>query len=171
MVREVISAKSSLPVAKRIYTNELKTVNYPSKETLLTNQRIVGKWMRDEESILSPEEKSKRMQKFMQSLKDRQGNAQPKESKRNRKRLPYNEADPRANRLETIFSIYADQSTESYRMAAKRKNFLPPLPQILKILNNSRRRREKKLCADEDNLSNYEMQRTILPKVIENRVL
>ncbi len=171
MLREVLETKSSLQVAKRIYLNELKIGVYVPVGDMLRQKndslqrKKKAKWNYDEYELLRPNEKLERMNKYTKSLQTRKEKARTKSQVVKTSNCPFSTFDPRANRLATLFSVYAEQSVDSYRRAAKARSFLPPLTQTLRALNKSRWK-EARLRQFTDGTSEMrENEKTSLPKL------
>eukprot|EP00794_Sanderia_malayensis_P007489 gene7489-8320_t len=151
MLREVLEHKSSLGVAKRIYSNELKIGVYtpkgnmprPAEDDDATKRlKRPTKWRRyGFEDEMYPQEKVERMQQYTKSLEARKENNARKTKATSSvptSTCPFSMVDPRANRLATLFSVYGEQSSDSYRRPAKGRSFLPPVTQALKTMNLNR---------------------------------
>ena len=166
MLREVLEGKSSLNVARRIYLNDLKLGVYVPRRMMLP-QRKKKRFIDTDDSMLYPREKLERMQKYTKSLGSRKAKA--KEQAGVEKRSPFSTFDPCANRLETLFSVYAEQSNDSYRRAAKGTTFLPPLTQTLKALNKTRGK--GKQPGHTPDAHGHEKNNDSLPKLSSHKVL
>lgn len=158
MLREVLDKKSSLIVAKRIYSNELKLGVYPNEDDMLKHTRKSRKWV-EEDDKLQPYEKLERVQRYTKSLVERsEKKKQLSEMNGDRRKMPNLNSDLRSNRMETLFQLYADQTSDSYRIAARRKYFLPPLTNVLKVLGKNQKVRQN--CVEEK-----EEENTTFPKL------
>ena len=160
MLREVLDTKSSLKVAKKIYSNELKIGMYPSRDDMLKRKKKAHNWCDDEE-LLQPREKAERIQNYTKVLRERNEKKQQRGEKEiDKQKLPNINSDLRSNRMQTLFAIYADQTSDSYRIAAKRRYFLPPLHNVLKVLNKAHKLKRNILEEDDED------EKTILPKIM-----
>ena len=160
MLREVLDTKSSLKVAKKIYSNELKIGMYPSRDDMFKRKKKAHNWCDDVE-LLQPREKAERIQNYTKVLRERNEKKQQRGEKEiDKQKLPNINSDLRSNRMQTLFAIYADQTSDSYRIAAKRRYFLPPLHNVLKVLNKAHKLKRNILEEDDED------EKTILPKIM-----
>ena len=124
---------SSLAKMKEAYPGELELKMYPPTEDVILHKE---RPLRKEDELLLPYEKLERSRQYSKRLYERKEEKRQREenARIKQKRFDVN-FSLRIKRMEKLFAIYAAQTSDSYRKAARRRPYLPQLNCAMKAFN------------------------------------
>lgn len=125
--------------------------------------------------FLEPHEKVERMRKFIETLQERQNKREKELCEKGTPNIPFVDPAPRANnRLGALFSMYAEQCTDSYRRGVYqdpigRVSRMTPITTILMMFNRMKTAKKDRKRPERNSREAKSPPRNSLPKISNNK--